>query len=109
MSNADLEWINSLNEGIRGTVRWLTENGFKTTDSGDGQTRDYECDQDKPYVHMLAIPEYLVEETDRLVALLALRGIKVHAWDGECNVPCVESHYDPIDGFAVITLWNVKL
>lgn len=40
----------SLNPGIRETVRWFHDQGYPTTDSGDGKTRQFECDRTEPYV-----------------------------------------------------------
>lgn len=102
--------MSEINPGIRKTVEWLTAQGFITTDSGDGSTGDFACDLPCPYVHMLVAPALLVSETDRLVQLLAARGVKVQPMDEACSVPVIEGSYNPGDGIgATISLYNVKL
>ena len=97
-----------INPGILATVKWLRSHGFSTTDSGDGVTHDFGCDQDRPYVHMLVEPARLVEEANRLATLLADRGITVEPCDEHGTAPMIEASYNPAD-LAVISLWNVKL
>src|SRR3954471_8634728 len=96
-----------MNPGIVATVEWLQWNGFRTTDSGDGQARDFECDQPVPYVHILVDPTHLVAETDRLVNLLTQRGVKLEPMNPEGTAPTVEAGYMPLAGVAHISLWNV--
>jgi hypothetical protein len=36
----------NLNPGIAKTVALLNWMGYRTTDSGDGETHDHECDRD---------------------------------------------------------------
>lgn len=99
-----------INPGILATVEWLNRHGFRTTDSGDGDTHDHECDQPVPYVHMQVYEELLVAEANRLKHLLAGLGIHVQPMDEHCTVPSIEASYNPADGYGgVITLWNVKL
>lgn len=100
----------NLNPGIRSTVEWLTQNGFVTTDSGDGETHDFSCDQSVPYVHMIVPPVLLIAEADRLVELLKNEGIICELMNEDGTAPCVEATYNPCDrvgGF--LTLWNVKV
>ncbi len=99
----------AINPGIAETLEWLNENGYRTTDSGDGKTHDFECDQPVPYVHMIVAPELLVQETRRLVSLLAARGIALKAMDETGKSPTVEASYLPIPGIATISLWNVLI
>lgn len=106
---ASSDGLGQLNPGIRKTVEWLIQNGYQTTDSGDGEAHEHECDQDQPYVHMLIAPANLVQETDRLAALLKARGIEVQPMDENCSVPCLEAGYNPAHGAGTLTLWNVKL
>lgn len=101
--------LGQLNQGIRKTVEWLIQNGYQTTDSGDGETHEHECDQEQPYVHMLIAPDKLVAETDRLAVLLKERGINVQPMDENSSVPCVEAAYNPAHGVGTLTLWNVRL
>ena len=42
--------MDKLNPGIVKTVKMLNDAGYTTTDSGDGETHDYECDRDVGYV-----------------------------------------------------------
>lgn len=63
----------SLNPGIRETVRWLHYNGFETCDSGDGVTNaeaGMECAMDTPMVACQVQLSVLIAETDRLWSLL---------------------------------------
>lgn len=102
--------MNDLNPGIRATVEWLTKNGFKTTDSGDGETHAHECDQPVPYVHMLVPPSRLVREADRLVELLKGEGIVCEPMNEDGTSPFVQASYNPSDGAGgVLTVWNVRL
>lgn len=99
-----------INPGILKTVQFLNANGFKTTDSGDGETHDFECDMPFPYVHIEVNPYELISESQRLFWLLAAEGVAV----GECNeentAPTVEASYNPAWGDkAYITVSNVKL
>ena len=99
-----------INPGILHTVQWLNAHGFVTTDSGDGETHDYECDQPIPYVHMIVPPAQLIAETDRLAAMLREIGVEFGQQDETGNAPAIESSYNPADSLGgVITLWNVKI
>jgi hypothetical protein len=42
----------TLNPGIARLVHWLRATGFDTIDSGDGRTREHDCDRPYPYVVM---------------------------------------------------------
>ena len=58
-----------LNPGIRETVRWLTDLGFETTDSGDGVTNraaGMDCAWDEPMVAMSLSQHDIIEEANRL-------------------------------------------
>jgi hypothetical protein len=99
---------NALNPGIRETVKWLRERSYDTQDSGDGATRQFECDQPVPYVHIKAEPKWLVKEADRLRSDLYAEGIVVQAMNEEGTAVAIEASYNPADGFAIITLWNVN-
>ena len=52
----------TLNPGIREVVRRLREAGFQTCDSGDGSTRQFECDPGAPDVTTPALM-YAAEPT----------------------------------------------
>jgi hypothetical protein len=90
--------FDTLDPGIRGTVRWLQENGFHTTDSGDGASKsDLIATGDAldfPHVFMTCAPEVLVSEARRLYAMLGSFGT-------------VEATYSPNDGIAVLALIGV--
>lgn len=95
-----------INPGIRETVAFLNQWGFRTTDSGDGKTHDYECDREYPYVVLVTEPKSLIAEADRLVSMLAANGINLQAIH-EDMPPSVQASYDPISKTAVIELMCV--
>lgn len=99
----------TLNPGIVETVRWLRANGFDTCDSGDGETHQFECDYECPYVHMRCAPDKLVSEANRLMDLLAARGINFQPMDEKNSVPTVDCSYSPLFDVGFIALYNVKL
>ena len=100
-----------LDPGIRQVVRWLTEQGFSTCDSGDGRSKfdadgtplpgweseaDYDCIIPEPHVFMSAPTPELVTECDRLQALLMGRGIEVgQVGPEECGWVFIQGTYDP--------------
>lgn len=94
MSPLDIE---SLNPGIRVTVRRLRELGFDTIDSGDGKTHEFECDQDMPYVHIRVEPCDMLVEAHRLAdAVKHIAGATV------------EASYSPADKVALLHLFGVS-
>ncbi len=101
--------LSTLNPGIRETVRWLRQNEFDTCDSGDGETRDHECDLDRPYVHIEVGPSQLIAEMRRLGFLLEQVGVKVGPMNEENTAPCLDGSWHYPEEAAFITLWNVKL
>lgn len=111
------EAIAALNPGIRATVQWLREKGFNTCDSGDGQTHDHACDLPVPFVHIRVHPHYMTAEAIRLMALLeSCHGIDFnnapHPQDdpeAASRYPHIEASYSPVDGVAIISLFNVML
>ena len=114
LTEAELE---TLNPGIRHTVQTLRKWGFDTRDSGDGVTREFDCDLPHPYVHIVTAPSMVVSETDRLVGLLENEGINFSDCphpqgdpEGFEKYPCVEVSYLPSQGkVAVIHVMNVIL
>lgn len=100
--------MKNLNPGIINTVKWLNENGFQTVDSGDGETHDYECDLECPYVHISVAPEKLISEANRLQAKLQENGIVLTESDESGSSPTIQASYSPLDGLAFISLFNVK-
>lgn len=102
--------FSSLNPGIVKTVKWLLSLGFHTVDSGVGVTHEYECDLDYPYVHMrVDDPTKLVSETQRLHSELQKLGINIEHMNEDTSSPCIEAYYFPVNSFAGISLFNVKL
>ena len=63
----------ALNPGIRATVRWMRERGFNTTDSGDGETHEYECDRGWPFVAVKCDKLTAIAECERLYAAILER------------------------------------
>ncbi len=91
-----------LDPGIRELVRWLNDNGFETTDSGDGKSKFKVedppcCAVSFPNVAIRVDVENLIAETDRLFGLLKDKGCapvpaKEEEVAGEVNL---QSFYDP--------------
>jgi hypothetical protein len=94
----------TINPGIQRTVALLNAHGFRTTDSGDGETHDYECDRPEGYVCVvLDDPSALAAETDRLAALLVGYGVKVGPLTEEDDdATHVQASYDACDKVALI-------
>ncbi len=101
--------MTDLNPGIRRTVAWLNGKGWTTTDSGDGETHDFECDRPNAYVVIrLKDPETLAVEAHRLlVALREEQGINLEAVNDDGR-PCLQASYDPANGLALLDLMNVS-
>lgn len=93
-----------LDPGIQQTVKWLHQNGFRTTDSGDGKTKTatMECALDTPNVAMVTSKVYLVSEADRLHRLLEEHKIPID-FSGMSQVN-IQASYDPSDNTSVILL-----
>ncbi len=106
------EITGAVNPGIQRTVALLRAHGFETTDSGDGQTHDFTCDQPMPYVHIQVVPaSALIARADDLLRLITKYGVSFadspFSPDGEIIGPHLEAHYSPADGLATISLFNV--
>lgn len=84
-----------INPGIRRTVSWLNENSFETCDSGDGVTRDFDCDPGFPYVVMRVHWEKLIDEADRLLALLEMAEVRVEGQDDQGKTVGIQASYTP--------------
>jgi hypothetical protein len=95
-----------LNPGIVRTVAALVDAGFHTSDSGDGETHDYDCDREYGYV-VCIVPDPVdaVSESHRLATVLTGLGLVVVPRslvpppDGQVTV---EASYSPSDGIAII-------
>jgi len=110
------EELATLNPAIRHTVQTLRKWGFLTLDSGDGETHQFECDRDCPYVVIRVNPEKLVDESHRLMDLLEDWAIRFdeppHAQEdpeGWARYPRMESIYLPMERMAIIDVSNVIL
>jgi hypothetical protein len=99
------EQLGKLDDGIRETVKWLREQGFNTTDSGDGsKAAAMECAFNYPNVIIaLDDPDTLIFEADRLQECLEKKGVIVEpqGFEGE---PYIQATYDPADGSVAIFL-----
>lgn len=91
-----------LDPGIRQVVRWLNDNGFYTTDSGDGVTK-FEADEPMccampfPNVAIQTSAAQLIDECNRLTSLLADQGVQVEPLGPEevVTVVSLQGFYDP--------------
>ena len=105
----EVDLPDDLNPGIRATCELLNRHGFRTCDSGDGETHDFPCDREYPYVVIqLADPYLLTWEADRLSRLLARLGLRevpgTPNWKPEREGDVfVQASYSPADG-AVATI-----
>lgn len=80
--------------GIAPLVALLKENGFVTTDSGDGRSKPpEERSFEFPHVFVMTKKEVLITETERLYQLLQSQGITGFT---------VEGNYGPADGVSLI-------
>lgn len=102
--------MDKLNPGVVKLVVWLNANGFKTIDSGDGATHDYECDRAIPYVAITVEADKMVAEGRRLARLLLeMHKITVEPMNAENDKPCIQCTFDPGWGEAgLIDLTNVS-
>lgn len=89
-----------LDSGIRDTVRFLRENGFNTTDSGDGTKTDMECAIKEPHVFMTCAKEELIDEADRLYKLIIDTKTEGYVFD-------IQANYNPGDGVGIIMFFGV--
>ncbi len=104
-----------LDPGIRRLVVWLRENGFKTTDSGDGKAKlaaGFTEDDGVwtiPHVGIAVAPSKLVREADRLADLLySVHGIEVCPTPPEPNGdPEIDASYCAASRRAMLVLTNV--
>lgn len=104
-----------LDPGIRLTVKRLRDNGFETTDSGDGKTKllpgsIYDPTEVFTFPHVACVIDYeaLLREATRLLHLLEDIGIIVRPIGyGDGNHPAIQASFDPSNLTAVIELLNV--
>jgi len=88
-----------LDAGIRELVRWLYDEGFNPSDSGDGsKAGQMECAVDYPHAFMIVHPvSHLIAEVERLQLLVDDRG-DLEGWQ-------IEGNYSP-GGPALIFLYQ---
>lgn len=109
--------IEEMNPGIRKTVQWLRDNGFRTCDSGDGVTHECECDRDQAYVVIRVEPYEMAAEADRLMKLLDGMGVSLaDAYEAvgdayaagtlgeKMDYPFLQADYNPVNGIATLDL-----
>lgn len=95
--------VSQLDEGIRDLVVLLRENGFETTDSGDGsKAMDMDCAVDVPHVYMKGDLETAKAESTRLMKLLESHSV---LFDGE--VTSIEVSYSPVDDICMLAVFGV--
>lgn len=58
-----------LDAGIVDKVRLMVQNGFNTTDSGDGKKVDMECSLPFPHIFAIGNPNSMVEDCEKLQEL----------------------------------------
>ena len=97
----------NISPNVRKLVWWLNENGFKTTDSGDGSNYEAGMEGACPFLMVAITVEHLnlVPESDRLCRLLN----KCFGITFECGSigPNIEASYNPGDSSACIVLTYV--
>lgn len=110
VTEASLRAEGLISSGIIKTVVFLHNNGFNICDSGDGMTYNSR-DEDYPFVHMVIEPKKLVEESKRLFDLLTANDVKIEEFNPELDDggPNIQASYDPANGIATLSLFNVKL
>lgn len=98
MSSFDIKQVDP---GVRKLVRFLRSNGYNTTDSGDGVSKeDIEGALDIPHVFMTVDADEGVRRADKLRRLLIDSfGIE------SCQDSVVEFSYNPDDLVGVLSLY----
>jgi hypothetical protein len=104
-----------LDPGIRRLVAWLRENGFRTTDSGDGKTKldagftEEDGVSAYPHVAISVAPSKLVREANRLADLLySVHRVLVCPTPPEPNGdPDLDAFYNVADRRAMMVLMHV--
>lgn len=96
-----------LDPGIRNVVRFLRENGFETTDSGDGSKAEaMDCALDVPNVFCVVPKEVAFDEADRLQRLICEK-LQVDAGALIAGGIAVELTYSPLDQVCVLSLFGL--
>jgi hypothetical protein len=98
-----------INPGIRRSVILMQQWGYKTIDSGDGETHLYECDRECPYI-VIDVPRHsMVTAANRLVKFLGGIGITTvpispEIPDGSVSI---QASYDPSNRIACIEVMGI--
>jgi hypothetical protein len=99
-----------IDPGVRKLVQWLNENGFKTSDSGDGKSKlaeDNEGILDFPHVNIICTPGVMVHLANLLCQKINKLGIKLGE-QGTLKEPFIQASYDPcLPDIGSIMLCNV--
>lgn len=97
----------SINPGIKQFVTWLNDKGFTTIDSGDGETEDYECDRDTPYVVIEVHARSMITMSNTLLTCIQVElGLEVSPV-GEGSIS-IQASYDPVNEIGVIEVYGVN-
>lgn len=96
--------LENLNPGIRRTVALIRARGFRTCDSGDGETHEHPCDREHGYVVVQVEPARLVEEADRLASVLAGAGVRLAPQELEPvdGLSHIQASYCPVERIALL-------
>jgi hypothetical protein len=98
--------LNTLDPGIRLTVRLLRALDFNTCDSGDGKSKVEAIAEgealDVPHVFMRTDPERMRAEADRLATSLGSPPHGLPLPPGS-----VEATYSPLDGSALLVVYGI--
>jgi hypothetical protein len=102
--------MDELNPGIVRTVGLLRLHGFRTTDSGDGETHDHGCDRDIGYVSVvLSAGADMVKEVHDLYDLLVSAGVDFDAVEEPGGHPVVgiQASYSPVDKLKILDVSGI--
>jgi len=95
-----------LASGVKDLVIFLNENGFVTTDSGDG-TGELECSCSFPMIAFDTCcddPKFMLSFADRLMEFLENHGVE---FSDDIDGPSIQAIYNPADGLVTVMLYNV--
>lgn len=95
--------INELDEGIWDVANWLVDNGFHVAGGSDGRDNGNPLKATEPSIYMIFDgpmaddPAHWSAEADRLLDLMARRGVEVNPGD-------ITASWDPVTRRAVLLL-----
>lgn len=96
-----------INPGIRRVVALLNENGYRTVDSGDGKTHDFECDREVGYVVVALSPDQRLEDSaDDIYRILRIAGVPKEAFFGDSGIH-IQANYCPSDSMRLIDISKI--